>query len=140
MRSLKRLARLSGEERAILPEAALSMILIRLALSWLSLPTLQKIVFRAVRHSETACAADRIAWAIRVASRFLPGSTCLAQALVAQILLVRYGYDSCVMIGVTKNEYALLEAHAWVVCEEQIMIGGPGTQRYTSLLTLGSLS
>ena len=29
------------------------------------------------------------------------------------------------MIGVAENEACWLEAHAWITCQEQIMIGGP---------------
>jgi hypothetical protein len=56
----------------------------------------------------------RIAWAVPVAARFVPGATCLSQALAARTLLRLTGHPSTLTIGVRKGTAGELEAHAWV--------------------------
>jgi hypothetical protein len=56
----------------------------------------------------------RIAWAVPVAARFVPGATCLSQALAARSLLRLAGHPSTLTIGVRKGAAGELEAHAWV--------------------------
>jgi hypothetical protein len=41
-----------------------------------------------------------------------------------------------VRIGVAKGEGGKLEAHAWVECEGNVIIGGYELERYTSLVAL----
>ena len=139
MRRVNRFLRLSRAEQEIFFQAASSIVLLRLALPWFSLARVCLLVSRAMWRSHDVCAVDRIVWATKAAARFIPGSTCLTQALAAQALLVRYGYSPRLTIGVMKDERRSFVAHAWVTCEEQIMIGGPQVERYTSLLNLGSL-
>ena len=56
-------------------------------------------------------------------SRYVPGSTCLVQALAGQWMLLREGYPAQLRIGVSKAEG--FEAHAWVELEGKVLIGGP---------------
>ena len=77
---------------------------------------------------------DRIVWAVVVASRYVPKSTCLTQALTAQVLLAQRGFPAQLHIGVAKQgEDKPLEAHAWVESEGRIVIGGSGLGHYTRL-------
>ena len=89
-----------------------------------------------VRSAQTLhCPMERVGWAIRVASAYLPFATCLSQALTAQILLRRRGYPAVVRIGVARTHGRRLEAHAWVECAGQIVIGGSAESlaQYTPL-------
>jgi hypothetical protein len=113
------------------------MLVVRLSLAWLSLRTVQRLAVRIRWRSREALSADRIAWAVRSAGRFVPRSTCLVQALTVQALLIRHGYRPRLTIGVTKNECEGFGAHAWVTCEDEVLIGGPETGNYTALLNLG---
>jgi hypothetical protein len=92
---------------------------------------LRLLPFRALRRllaraKVRACQAsvERIAWAVHVASRYVPMSTCLSQALVCQVLLSRHGYPASLRIGVTQGAGKRLEAHAWVESEGRIVVGG----------------
>jgi hypothetical protein len=67
--------------------------------------------------------ARNIARSIKIASRYLPKATCLPQALAAQFLLTQNSYPADLQIGVAKNKDGLLEAHAWVRYESEILIG-----------------
>jgi hypothetical protein len=140
MRSLRRFLHRSSAERAILLHAVFSIVIIRVILRFLSLPSVQHFLAHVGWRSKRTCAVDRIVWAIRVAARLIPRSSCLAQALAAQSLLVRHSYESRLTIGVRNDDNHRFEAHAWVTSGDEVLIGGPGTERYTALLNLSSLS
>jgi hypothetical protein len=76
---------------------------------------------------------DRVAWAIRLAARYVPAATCLTEALALQSLLIRSGHLSTVYIGVAKRRLQF-EAHAWVECQDGIVIGGFERDQYTPLV------
>ena len=72
-------------------------------------------------------------WAVRAVSRYVPGATCLTQALAAQALLTQSGRDSRIEFAVKKDEQRRFLAHAWVVCGEQIVIGRAEAEGYQPL-------
>ena len=78
---------------------------------------------------------DRICWAVRIASRYLPRASCLTQPLAASFLLQRRGQPTTLRVGVAKNVRGHFEAHAWLENDGQIIIGGSDTElkRFTSL-------
>jgi len=83
--------------------------------------------------------AQHIAWAIKVASGYLPKATCLPRALAAQVLLTQCTYPAGLQIGVARNENGTLEAHAWVTSENGIIIGDVADpDRFVQLLPLGT--
>lgn len=66
----------------------------------------------------------RILMAVEVVSRHLLGEKpCLTQALVAQCLLRRTGYETTLRIGVSKDE-RVFRAHAWLEQGGRVVIGG----------------
>jgi hypothetical protein len=138
MHLLKRFLRLSKRERLLLFQAAISIFLIRLSLALLSLRNVNRLAVKITWLSDEPLSADRIVWAVRSAARFVPGSTCLVLALAAQALLVRHRYNPLLTIGVAKNDDNLLGAHAWVTCENEVLIGGQEAANYTALLNLES--
>lgn len=73
---------------------------------------------------KTSFSADQIAAAVSIAAPYVPRATCLTQALAAQVLLSRSGYHSTIEVGVANEPPGGFEAHAWVVCEDRIVIGG----------------
>ena len=68
--------------------------------------------------------ADRIAWAVSAAARYVPGATCLVQALVARDLLRNAGYPARICLGVDNHAEDRFQAHAWVECEGRVLLGG----------------
>ena len=90
----------------------------------------------AVRRSAPARRSARdIAWAVEVASPYVPRATCLVQALAAQFLLSREGHASRLRIGVAPSP-TRLDAHAWLESDGEILLGGAAAPRYRALLTL----
>jgi hypothetical protein len=67
---------------------------------------------------------EQVAWAVDVASRWLPGDfKCLPRAYTTHLLLRRYGYRSQVHLGVARDGEGKVEAHAWVECSGRIVVG-----------------
>lgn len=75
-------------------------------------------------------------WAVEVVSRRSPGSTCLVQALAAQLLLARYGHPSLLQIGVARPDQGMLKAHAWLEHEGTVLIGDLNLHEYTRMPNL----
>lgn len=73
-----------------------------------------------------------ISWAVIAASRFVPGATCLVQAIVGRRLLLRHGYPAELKIGVTRDAQGAFAAHAWLVSEDQVLIG-QDARRYSEM-------
>ena len=60
----------------------------------------------------------------RIARRMMKDRPCLVQALTARYLIKRRGNQAVFRIGVAKGDDAELRAHAWVECDNRIVIGG----------------
>jgi Transglutaminase-like superfamily len=133
MANLKGFAALGTRDRRLLLRAFFLVALVRTGLFLLSFRTVKRLAARTRRRAPRAHSVGRCAWAVRASSRYVPGATCLTQALAAQVLLAESGYDSRIEIGVTKDEQRRFRAHAWVVCGEEIVIGGAEAYRYVPL-------
>lgn len=77
--------------------------------------------------------ASRVPWAVHAASRYVPGATCLLQALVGQRLLKEQGMPARLRIGVAKDPNCCFQAHAWLEVGTEIVIGRADSQRYVPL-------
>jgi transglutaminase superfamily protein len=143
MRRLRKLLRLTPADRWLLLRAALAVGAIRLGLSVLPFRTVRRLLARGARArtpSEAAerTSAERVVWAVTVASRHVARATCLTQALAVELLLRRQGYPAHLRIGVGRAGDTGIEAHAWVESQGRIVIGGSGQGRYTPLPALDS--
>jgi hypothetical protein len=77
--------------------------------------------------------AERVAWAVRIASHYLPAADCLSRALATRTLLKRRGYTAKIYIGLSRAAKGQLEAQAWVESEGAIVMGGlPDLARYAA--------
>jgi hypothetical protein len=63
---------------------------------------------------------------VTVGADYVPAASCLTQALVAQAVLKRYRYEPVLRIGVTRGPAGAFQAHAWVECDGQVIIGQAG--------------
>ena len=141
MRRLKRFAQLTGAERRFLVRALLVVGAARASLWVLPVEKARGVVARTA-NGAAGSSVEQVVWAVKVVSRYLPGATCLTQALAAQALLTHSGFQSQVEIGVARNlangndkdELPAFQAHAWVVCQGQVVLGGQQVERYNSLM------
>jgi hypothetical protein len=128
MEQLRKLRRLSWDERWLLARAFVLVASIRVALRLFPFRILRPVLARATfgaapRRRSRPRAVERVPWAVALAAAYVPGSTCLVQALAAQILLVRYGEASKLQIGVAREQRAGVRAHAWVEHGGKVVIG-----------------
>ena len=141
-RRLRKLLRLSSSQRGLLAKALFLVAAIRVGLWLLPLQTVRRGLARIARTPPgstlggEAC-LDRIAWAVKAASRYVPEATCLTQALAAQVLVERAGLPSRVCLGVARGQEKDFRAHAWLECEGRIVVGGPVVEQYVPLLPPG---
>lgn len=74
--------------------------------------------------------AGMVSWAIQRASRLVPGSACLAQAIAGQTMLALRGKSSHVAVGVKRLDDGTFSAHAWLVAGPMVILGGPLDESY----------
>jgi hypothetical protein len=76
------------------------------------------------------------AWAVRaVSKRLLRSANCLPEALVVRQLLLQKGFPADLKIGVSKGPGGELTAHAWVLSNGAVVIGGSafGLDQYVKM-------
>ena len=130
---LRRFASLDLGEKLLLLRALFLVSAVRLGLFLLPFRILQRFTKRGSGKSSAVRSAAKCVWAVRAVSRYVPGATCLTQALAAQALLAQSGYGSRIEFGVRNDEHSGFLAHAWLVCGEQIVIGGAQANGYFPL-------
>ena len=135
MERLRRFAALRSEDRRLLLEALAIVTTMRVALWVLPFGRLRSAIRRVPPRprSSTRRGADRIAWSVVSAARFVPRASCLTQALAAEILLRRAGLPADLRIGVATDGAGALEAHAWIESEGRVLIGDLDLHRFTAL-------
>jgi hypothetical protein len=137
-----RLVRLTRTEWALLARTGFVVAVVRLLLvsrPWSS-------ALRSIRRFSSSLGAfpgtcdvsvERLAWAVRTASRVIPGATCLTQAIALQTMLTTTGRSGRVQLGVTKGSGRRLQGHAWVEHEGQTLLSTSGeVAHYRRMLTL----
>jgi hypothetical protein len=129
---------LSAQERSLLARAACLMTAFRLGFWLLPFSWLLAVTHLAGHPAPAAARLDPapIVWAVQVVSRYVPGATCLVQALTATALLKRAGLPASLHIGVAKQSGEHFDAHAWVECRGEVVIGATGVVQYTQLLSV----
>lgn len=140
MPRLGRFLNLSLADKFLLLKCVLIVAAIRLGLRLFSYNMLRRWLATATAPALASDAvAERVGWGIDTAARLVPGATCLTKALAAQLLLVRSGYQSQMRIGVAKDDRGQFVAHAWLISNGRIVVGGASEdlQRYVALTDLG---
>ncbi len=124
------LTELTAHEWGALLKVVPVILFVRLGLSTMSFKALVERLRQWSRQlSANGSYSDeevrRICWAVgAVGSRVLGSRPCLTQALAVQFLLWRRGIETELRIGVDKDESGKLLAHAWVVLDDEVIIGG----------------
>jgi hypothetical protein len=141
LRWLNSFLRLSRGKRRLFIQSVFLVAAVRLGLWLLPFGIVRQLLRRATQppalsSERNPAIIDQIAWAVTRASLFVPVSTCLTQALAAQILLRWHGLPARVHMGVAKDAHNCLVAHAWTESGGRVVVGGSGLGRYTPLLVL----
>lgn len=125
----RRFRTLQPTDRRLVLEAASLMVVVWSGFRVLRFSRVLELVARHANRppGDARPALDRIAWAVTAAAGRLPlPTTCLVRALVADAMIRRHGGRSELRIGVLQNggDASPLEAHAWVECGGEVIVGG----------------
>jgi Transglutaminase-like superfamily len=130
----RRLSRLTPTDVVLLTRALFVLVAFRLALSLLPWHRLVPFTTRPPRFVVSRHGAGRLEWAVRWASRLVPRTTCLTEALALNHLLRRDGQAGALRIGVA-NDGGRFAAHAWVELNGTTLLSSPGVvSRYSRFL------
>lgn len=119
---------LTRHDRRLVIEAGILSVFVYVGLRTLSFASLRRALDACsgrVTH-DGAHNIARVKWAVEAASRRIPGGrTCLIEALTADVMLRRRGYEPVLHFGVRKhaNRIPPVDGHAWVVCDNRIVVG-----------------
>ena len=120
----------AGDFRLLL-DAFVATAMFKFALHLFSIERLRALA------AKTGCGRQPVGdlvWAVGVAARWVPGTTCLSLALALQRLLSAHGHASELHIGVA-HDGGQFAAHAWVEHDGRILIGEDERLAYTRLLS-----
>jgi len=115
----------SNNDKKLLLKTWLLMGYIRLILWIFPFQQTQTIVEKMATKNKIKAKSsmEKLIWAVRVTSPFIPGSTCLTNALTGYVLLSREDYPNNLRIGVTKGDEGNFEAHAWLESGDKTVLG-----------------
>jgi hypothetical protein len=127
-----KLLHLSSQQWPDLLRAAFALGRARLQLPHIKAADLQQMKNVQEQINHTACPAPQVAdwiarvtWAIPRAAKFVPWrSDCLVQAQAGHNWLSRQNIQSTFELGARKLPNGKMDAHAWLICEGEIVTGG----------------
>jgi transglutaminase superfamily protein len=127
---------LDPDARRLIVEAGWLLAFVWIGLRTLSFANLRRALDRhaTARGRGSRASRSQIGWAVSAAGRRLPGRTCLMEALAADVMLRRRGYESELHLGIRKtgDRSQPLDAHAWVECDGAVVVGElEGLAQYT---------
>jgi hypothetical protein len=147
-RRVRRFLSLAGDRRSLLVEAALYLLLVRLALLVVPFQKLAGRIggcmspsdpraTRARQHSilpEQSRIALEVAWAVTRAARHFPFKVmCLPQAMSARAMLTQRGIRSVLHFGTAAGKEAPLVAHVWLEAAGVEVTGYPVGDQFTEI-------
>lgn len=141
-RRLGKFCRLNGPEQWLTLRIVGLLAIVRIGLWTTPFRRMQAFAFRlGSRRVSPGCrrlSPQQLTSLVSVAADYVPGASCLTQALVAQAVLKRYGYEAVLRIGAGRGADGAFVAHAWVECDGQVMIGDlPALNGYAAFPEMG---
>ena len=124
----------------LLPTTLFLVVVVRLSLTVLPFVLVRRMLgsLKSLRWCWLAGGSpEHAVWMVKTAARFVPGATCLTQALATDILYAFQGEAAEIRFGVSRGvarSAAHLEAHAWVESRGKIILGAPEAGKFTPLL------
>jgi hypothetical protein len=121
--------RLEASRRRLVAEAGALLLLARLGLRLCAYTRLRRALDFLASHTPVSSPSTsghvEVAWAVTAVARRLPmKTTCLVEALATDTMLRRRHHASHLNFGVRFNQREpQLDAHAWVECEGDLVIG-----------------
>ena len=137
MKRLRKFRSLKPDERRLLLRTFFLVGFVRAALYMLSFVRLKDYLARRAAHHPIRqnIQIAQLVWAVRTTAAYIPGASCLTQALAAKYQLQRSGLCARIHIGVAKENGQFL-AHGSLECEGETVLGGGVATRYACLTTV----
>lgn len=145
---LSQFSALSSTDKLLFLRAWLMLGWLRIALMCVSFKQLSaSLTHHRQKPATTRLCAEQVHLATHIggmvarAGRFTPWqSSCLAQVMVAQRLLARRGIPGQFYLGVSRGnalraDPTLPVAHAWLQCDNKIVNGAAGRERFAIVST-----
>lgn len=136
MNRLRKFFHLPKVDKILVIKSVILIIIAKLVLTKLPLKITQQFITylsQALPKAKTI-SIENISWAIDAVGNNLFGpKNCLSKALAAQVLLKHYGYPAELNFGVYKGKDIKFEAHAWIRCNNKVIIGAEALEYYTPL-------
>ena len=143
---MKRLLELAKHSRGkkLFLQTYITMTLVRLGLLMLPFSRLNDLVGKSkqlkfLNFASQEVNVNRIVQAVYRSSRHQPGNPmCLARALTTSVLMSIYDFPHEISIGVAKGENGKLKAHAWVMSQDNVIVGNlPDLSSYVPMSAKG---
>lgn len=135
---LCRISILSKRHFGLLLRCIVVVAAVRLTISITSYRPVLRIINNRPRVSEKVADPRLLVWGVAQAARVVPYATCLTQGLALRYFYAKHGMPCSIRIGVRQNDNGAVEAHAWVIAEGRVLLGGTSNDiaRYTPVVDL----
>jgi len=139
LRLVRRVLRLTPRKAVLLAEASVAITAARMQLKWVPFTWIRSRKLEREESGNPRASDDvgeRIAWSVATSARRLPGTTtCLAQSLAAQALLLRRSVGGEIHLGVGKDDDHQLGAHAWLTSGDAVITGEDEAEDFSTIAT-----
>ena len=137
---LRRVRRLSWQDRLLLLDAIRWLAIANIAIAVLPFRVIGLLASRPIRRPLPRHVrlnkVQRIRWAIMATAARVPWrALCFQQGLAAQLMLRRRGIPSVLYYGAAQDDRSGLYAHVWVRDGDVDVIGGEVADRFAILAT-----
>ena len=139
MTSLSKFLHAANLDKFLFLLALVTVSVVRLGLTFTSYNFLKRLVPPVPVHRASLRSGRSIALAVTRAANCVPHASCLTQALSGQLLLALFGASSKIRLGVTRNAEGAIIAHAWLLMNDEVVLGG-GPRSLSSYNVLTDLS
>ena len=99
------------------------IIAVRIGLTFLGFKRLERLMPRMASKASQG-SPWQISWSVKRMATFVPWASCLTQAISLQYLLGVHGEPSIMCVGVIPDGRGKFTAHAWLLWDDQVIIGG----------------
>jgi hypothetical protein len=119
---------LSFEEKRLVVETSILLSVVTAGLYLLPFKSFMKQIGRLEKKRKGVIKlrkfdSDKILWAVRRVSRYIPHARCLSQAITVKIMLINHIDPVQLRIGLKKSHDDGILAHAWLEQQGNIIIG-----------------
>lgn len=121
---LARHGRLVRRHSVLLVKTAAALSLIRITLWTRGYRPVMRHIAQVEPRSGPTIPIVLLAWAVERVAPFIPHASCMTQALALRYLAAREGKPCTIRIGVKHDPGKQFEAHAWIIVDDKIIIGG----------------